>query len=207
LTKLSGIAYIINSMNTDTAILGDMFEWADGNPNKEDRVGWTVTVNDTGRISRANNDSQSIIGVVAGGDDAVTLVANTWMNEWHAKHVRDWAGRIEYERQDLITWVENGRREMHELDRLPPGLVIPEHAETWTHWPETGERLERPKLNLKFNDGTQGPFPYVGRLKRHEWAVVVLLGKVPILNNEQVDKRWVCLGKSLGAGAKLWLVR
>lgn len=194
-------------MNTNTAIIGDMFEWADQNPNNEDRTGWSVTTDNQGKIKRATKVNETVIGVVAGSDDSVALVANSWMNEWHAKHVRDWAGRIEYESQELLTWVKDGRREMHEVDRLPPGLEIPADAERWTHWPESGEKLERPKLNPLFNDGTQGPFPYKGRLLRKEWAIVVLLGKVPILNEEKVDSRWVRLGPATSSHSTLWLVR
>jgi len=197
-------------MNTTTAILGDMFEWEDGNPNKEDRAGWTVTPTANGKIKRAQSGDR-IIGAVAGSDDNVGFVTNTWMNEWHAKHVRDWAGRLQYEKQELITWVRDGRREMHELDRLPPGLVIPDDAERWTHWPESGEPLERPRLNPRFNDGTQGPFPYAGRLRRQEWALVVVLGQAVILNNSSVDPRWVKIknvpGPDANHGAELWLLR
>lgn len=196
-------------MNTTLAILGDMFEWEDGNPRNEDRAGWTVAVNNQGKIHRAQA-GESVVGAVAGNDDQVGLVVNTWMNEWHAKHVRDWAGRLHYESQELITWIQNGRREMHEADRLPPGLQIPSDAERWTHWPETGEKLQRPKLNPKFNDGTQGPLSYKGRLVRSEWAVVVVLGQTVVLNNSIKDPRWIQTGQAEGpngTSAGLWLIR
>lgn len=197
-------------MNTTIAILGDMFEWADGNANNEDRSGWTVSINDQGKIQRAKKNQQ-IVGAVAGSDDSVGLVVNGWMNEWHAKHLRDWTGRMQYESQELITWVRDGRREMHEVDRLPPDLDIPSDAERWTHWPDSGEKLQRPRLNPQFNDGTQGPFPYKGRLHRPEWAVVVVLGQAVILNSSAVDSKWIKIRPAKGPTGKfdagLWLIR
>ncbi len=193
-------------MNTNIAILGDMFEWADGNPNKQDRTGWTVTVDKNGTISRAY-PNEEVIGVVASSDDSVGLVVNTWMNEWHAKHVRDWSGRLQYEKQELVTWVRDGRREMHETDRLPDNLVIPDDAERWTHWPDTGEKLERPQLNPKFNDGSQKSSQYQGRLLRHEWAVVVVLGKAAVLEGSQIGSRWVPMQTIPESNSRLWFIR
>ena len=133
------------------------------------------------------------------------------MDEWHAKHVRDWAGRLQYEKQELITWVRDGRREMHETDRLPPGLEIPEDAERWTHWPESGQRLERPVLNPRFNDGSQGFAVYQGRLHRQEWALVIVLGRAAVLHESEVDSRWIPLqGFSANGGSitgRLWFIR
>jgi len=197
-------------MNNTIAILGDMFEWADGNPDNEDRAGWTVSLDHNGKIQQAKKN-QKIIGAVAGSDDSVGLVVNTWMNEWHAKHLRDWSGRLQHEPQELITWVRDGRREMHEVDRLPPDLEIPKDAERWTHWPESGQRLERPCLNPRFNDGTQGPFPYKGRLHRQEWAVVVVLGQCVVLDGNQLDPHWIKIkntpGPNANQSAGIWLIR
>ena len=197
-------------MNTNIAISGDMFEWEDGNPDAEDRTGWTVAVNEQGLIRQAR-PGDVVLGAVAGSDDAVGFVANPWMNEWHAKHMRDWSGRLQYEKQELITWVRDGRREMHETDRLPPGLEIPEDAERWTHWPESGQRLERPVLNPRFNDGSQGFAVYQGRLHRQEWALIIVLGRAAVLHESEVDSRWIPLqGFSANGGSitgRLWFIR
>jgi len=40
-------------MNSYISLLSDMFEWEDGNPNNEDRAGWTVSVNSDGLIRQA----------------------------------------------------------------------------------------------------------------------------------------------------------
>lgn len=191
-------------MNNNIATVADMFEWADGNTKNEDRSGWTVTVDAQGKIRKAGIHER-VLGVVAASDDVVTVIGNCWEHEWHEKHLRDWAGRIYYEDQTLVTWIRDGRRETHETDRLPPGLEIPSDAEYWTHWPSTGEKLRRPQLNPRFNDGSQQHGDYQGRLKRSEWAIVITLGKAVILDGQEVDSRWIPL-KKMPVG-KLWFVR
>lgn len=199
-------------MNSYISLLGDMFEWEDGNPNKEDRTGWTVSVNEQGLIRRAGF-KQTVLGVVAGTPESVALLANTWSDEWHGKHVRDWAGRVQYEDQTLVTWIHNGQRQTHETDRIPSDVVVPANAEYWTHWPEDGQKLIRPQLSPKFLDGSQKNYHehsavngrYQGRLERSEWAIIVVSGKAVVLDGEEVSDRWLPLNKmSVG---RLWFVR
>ena len=199
-------------MNSYISLLGDMFEWEDGNPNNEDRAGWTVSVNSDSLIRRAGY-KEPVLGVVAGTAESVALLANTWSDEWHGKHVRDWAGRVQYEDQTLVTWIRDGRRETYETDRIPSGIIIPDDAEYWTHWPETKEKLFRPQLNPRFLDGSQQNHRehsavngrYQGRLERREWAIVVIKGKALVLDSQEVDDRWIPLNKM--SKGRLWFIR
>lgn len=68
----------------------EYFEWADGNPNSEDRVGLLVIL-DGNKIRLAQAEDEDILGIVSGtatilGDDA------EWV--WQGKYLRDDFGRI-----------------------------------------------------------------------------------------------------------------
>jgi hypothetical protein len=44
---------------------GEFFEWADGNTGHEDRIGYFVATDSSGKIFIANNTSRNVIGVIA----------------------------------------------------------------------------------------------------------------------------------------------
>jgi len=132
-----------------------------------------------------------VFGVVGPGTDNTMLIANTWEHEWHKQHQKDKFGRQLIEDQTLVTWIKDGQRVTHEADRHPADLVIPEDAEYWDYMPGNPKRLRRPVLTEQYNDGSQGPGDYQGRLKRKEWAVVVVLGEVEIEEGFPPNTDWI----------------
>lgn len=180
-------------MKTTLSIIGDMFEWEDGNPNNEDRTGHSVMLVGDRLIRSATKGDMfhKIFGVIAPGTDNTMFVANAWEQEWHHKHVKDKFGRQLTEEQTLMTWVVDGKRETHEADRYPEDLVIPPNVEYWTHLPGNPNRLMRPVLSERYNDGSQGPGDYQGRLDRKEWAVVVVFGEVEIEEDFPANTDWI----------------
>ena len=189
-----GSALIITiNMKTNLSIIGDMFEWEDGNPNNEDRTGHSVMLVGDRLIRSATKQDMAtkIFGVIGPSNDNTMIVANAWEHEWHHKHARDKFGRQLIEEQTLMTWVRNGKRETHESDRYPEDLVIPTDVEYWTHMPGNTNRLMRPVLSERYHDGTQSSGDYVSRLKRNEWAVVVILGEVEIQEGFSANTSWV----------------
>ena len=67
----------------------ECFEWADGNPNGEDRVGYTVSL--VGDKIRIAEDGDEVIGVVSA---VPTIIANSHPLCWHGKYRRDAYGRV-----------------------------------------------------------------------------------------------------------------
>ena len=76
--------------NTSGADFAEMFEWADGNVNNEDRVGFTIVLTQDGLIEKAIDETQDIIGVVSA---IPTIVGNNWTERWHGKYITDDFGR------------------------------------------------------------------------------------------------------------------
>ncbi|MCL2388643.1 MAG: hypothetical protein FWC89_14015 [Defluviitaleaceae bacterium] len=61
----NGNAFAQNSFISNGADYAEMFEWADGNPTDEDRVGYFVTLEGS-KIRKANAEDEFVLGVVSG---------------------------------------------------------------------------------------------------------------------------------------------
>ena len=129
----------------------EYFEWKDGNPNNEDRVGYIVTL-DGDKIVKANT-GDDILGICSG--TAMVLGDSAEWN-WSKRYLTDDFGRIIYEDYDV---------EHEEIKNEETGEVI---EEAWT------EHIHAPKQNPEY-DASQ---PYVKRADRPEWQIVGMMGKL-----------------------------
>lgn len=90
-----GASYIqtqnTNKTNTISADYAELFEWADGNVNLDDRRGYFVTFEDGDKIRIANSHDDYILGVVSGQP---SIVGNHDLNEWQGKYMRDQFGTL-----------------------------------------------------------------------------------------------------------------
>ena len=128
----------------------EYFEWKDGNPNNEDRVGYIVTL-DGDKIVKANT-GDDILGICSG--TAMVLGDSAEWN-WNKRYLTDDFGRIIYE----------DRMEHHEAIYNDDGELI---KEAWD------EEVHAPKQNPEY-DASQ---PYVKRADRPEWQIVGMMGKI-----------------------------
>lgn len=81
-----GNAYADLTWNAGGADHGDYFEWKDGNPNGEDRVGRTVVIDGRKiRLSRAGDRAEDVIGAVSGN----LSFAGNHPIAWSGKYARD----------------------------------------------------------------------------------------------------------------------
>ena len=129
----------------------EYFEWKDGNPNNEDRVGYIVTL-DGDKIVKANS-GDDVLGICSG--TAMVLGDSAEWN-WSKRYLTDDFGRIIYEDYDV---------EHEEIKDEETGKVI---KEAWT------EHIHAPKENPEY-DASQ---PYVKRADRPEWQIVGMMGKI-----------------------------
>ena len=129
----------------------EYFEWKDGNPNNEDRVGYIVCL-DGDKIIKANT-GDDILGICSG--TAMVLGDSAEWN-WSKRYLTDDFGRIIYEDYDV---------EHEEIKDEETGKVI---EEAWT------EHIHAPKQNPDY-DASQ---PYTKRADRPEWQIVGMMGKL-----------------------------
>ena len=129
----------------------EYFEWKDGNPENEDRVGYIVTL-DGDKIVKANS-GDDILGICSG--TAMVLGDSAEWN-WSKRYLTDDFGRIIYEDYDI---------EHEEVKDKNTGEVL---EEAWT------EHIHAPKQNPDY-DISQ---PYIRRSDRPEWQIVGMMGKL-----------------------------
>ena len=129
----------------------EYFEWKDGNPNNEDRVGYIVCL-DGDKIVKANT-GDDILGICSG--TAMVLGDSAEWN-WSKRYLTDDFGRIIYEDYDV---------EHEEIKDEETGKVI---EEAWT------EHIHAPKQNPEYDVSK----PYTKRADRPEWQIVGMMGKL-----------------------------
>lgn len=98
----SGDVAIQGTVSSAGADYAEYFEWIDGNPGAEDRVGLIVVL-DGNKIRLAQADDEDILGIVSGtatvlGDDA------EWT--WQGKYLRDKFGRMIMEEHEVVDEVD-----------------------------------------------------------------------------------------------------
>lgn len=190
----------------------EMFEWHDGNPNNEDRAGMTVVL-ETSKVRPANMSYDArylnaIIGVVGGDNTAVSVISNGSPMEWHGKHVRDPFNRLLWEPQVMVEWLDNGFRHWYEADRIPEGITVPDTA-TYYRDEWKGHKLHREVLSEEFKNPGKPVEPYLPRWDRPEWAIVILLGRAVIRDDQLINPAWLKIRKIEHGESALseWLIK
>lgn len=137
-----------------TADYAEFFEWADGNPDAEDRIGHFVTlVGDKIQIASSPNDY--ILGVVSGEP---FVLGNGDCDTWTGMFLRDEYRRTIYEPAPKV-------QEVLDSEGNPTG-----------EYEEIAGKYEgvRPKLNPEYDPSQT----YVSRFDRPEWSPICMLGVV-----------------------------
>lgn len=187
-----GVATADGSFTGGGADYAEMFEWADGNPDNEDRVGLSVVLD--GDKIRPAESGESPIGIVSARP---VVLGDAHDLAWQGKWLTDEYGRRLTETVKVYRWVESvidGHPVIHDHyeDQMPEGVPPPRDAEVHedTRW--------------KRNPDYDPSIPYAPRKERPEWAAVGLMGKLRLRKGQPADLRWVKLSDG---DAELWLVR
>lgn len=139
-----------------TADYAEYFEWADENPQAEDRVGYFVTFDNGDKIRFATSEDDYILGVTSGEP---FVLGNGDCDVWNGMVLRDEFRRIIYEPAPDYIEIKGGGRIPH-LDK--DGNPVYNGT--------------RPKLNPNYDPSK----PYVNRADRPEWCPVGMLGVLAV---------------------------
>lgn len=176
-----------------TADYAEFFEWLDGNPNAEDRVGYFVTL-DGNRIRIATESDDYILGVVSGEP---FVLGNGDCDTWNGMYLHDEFRRTIYEPAPKMEQVEV--KEIQE-----EVYIDKETGEEKTREVEVVKGIEfkevegeyegtRPVLNPKYDSAQQ----YISRFDRPEWAAVGMLGVLPVRHDGTAQVNgYVTVGKN-----------
>ena len=96
-----GNAYADGSWNGGGADYAEYFEWADGNPNDKDRVGYSVAL--VGNQIKIAEEGDTLIGVISA---MPAVVGDNDMDRWKGKHLKDDFGRYIFEPYSQVEWTE-----------------------------------------------------------------------------------------------------
>lgn len=164
------------SYRASGADYAEMFEWLDGNPNAEDRIGRFVTL-EGDKIRVASPDDDYILGVISGNSSIVGDVSDDqWVNMYQ---------------QDIFGRPIMGNVLCPAVTKEMSDPKNPDQLITQTIFEERMAYL--PLLNPEYDD-TQ---IYIPRSQRPEWDTVGLLGKLIVLDDGTSQVNGYC---TVGSG-------
>ena len=191
----------------------EMFEWVDGNPNNEDRVGHTVSL--IGNKIKIAEAGETAIGIVSA---APMIVGDAAPMRWQQAHVKDDFGKIILEDYEVVEWIEHDAGEFHvELDEMgkqkivvdreggeivrsyasdviPSNVTVPDDA--------TRVTLQRPTENPEWNKETI----YQPRTERKEWSAIGLVGKLRMKAGQVTNSNWIKM-QNITDSVEEWLIK
>lgn len=175
-----GETYTHRGYFTNSTGYAEAFEWADGNPNNEDRNGLTVAVNEQGQLIDAGDDNETIIGVVV---ESAAVVGNAGWNVWQNFDNFEDQKTAKYK---VVEWRDDsGLLQSNYLNALSPSFALPEDAIIF-ETEQDGSDLTRPVLKGNYDSDRE----YEPRLKRG-WTLVTLKGTVAMFKGQNVNKSWI----------------
>ena len=154
----TGAGWFAGAVTSTGADYAELFEWLDGNPNGEDRIGMVVTLEgDKIRLANADDD---ILGVISG---TAGVLGDNAMYEWKDKYLTDDYGRIIYDdpAEEFVEYTD---------------YVDPSDPSTWVTVKESTGFHVYPKMNPNFDPSQE----YISREDRKEWDAVGLIGKLHV---------------------------
>ena len=152
--RTTGSLAIGGSLIQNASDYAECFEWYDGNPNKEDRIGYIVTLE--GNKIRFADSTDDILGIISG---TAGVIGNAAELDWKDRYLTDEYGRIIYDEIEL---------EQTTCDPNDPEKEIVETI-----------RRKVPRINPDFDSTLE----YVPRTERPEWGVVGLMGQIYVRDN------------------------
>jgi len=173
----------------------EYFEWADGNPNNEDRVGMSVSL--VGNKIRIAQPGDTIIGVVSA---IPAIIGDAAELAWNQKYLKDDFGRELREEYHSWDWTdENGN--IQSVFSYNDVSNVPNHAVKNTH-DGLGNLLTRPVLNPAYDPDAE----YTPRSQRPEWAPVGLVGKLRLHVGQPTAPSWIKL-RDISQTVEEWLIK
>ena len=218
----NGNGYFDGVADAGNADYAEYFEWADGNPNNEDRRGYSVIIvpNTNGKIGIATtgDDRSQIMGIVSANPG---FVGDSASLNWQGRHLRDEWGSWVTEDQEFLVWnkkgtytnengekVENPQPNINDPNCDPEYSVLVSEIATTPDIPQYAldNNLRITKPSRVTNPDFDPSQIYTPRSDRQEWSAVGLMGKLWLRANQPTGDRWIKL-KDGSNGLSYWLVR
>jgi hypothetical protein len=188
----AGNGYWDGTGDSGSADYAEYFEWTDGNPNNEDRVGYSVTL--VGNQMKIAEEGDVLFGIVSARP---AIVGDTASLGWQGKYEIDEFGRRIQQDITVYSWTdEDGEEVSYRQDSLPEGITVPDDA--------TSKVSQEDKLSAEYDVSAEAD--YLPRSERKEWSPVGLMGKLKLRTGQVTDSRWVKM-RDMSDTIEEWLVR
>lgn len=190
--------------STPASDYAEYFEWADGNPDNEDRVGYTVAlIGNKIKTAELGDTAIGVVSVIPG------VVGDAAEEYWTGKYLKDEWGRPIRENYKVYSWKEKADDDSPEgvprFKEFDPGEIpdasVPDDAELLMQ-DMAGNQFTK----VAMNPGYDPSQTYVPRSQRKEWAPIGLVGKLKVRKGQIKDSRWIKL-KDVNDRIEEWLVR
>ena len=220
----AGNAYNDGVWSTSNADYAEYFEWSDGNPNDEDRVGMSVSM--VGNQIKIAEEGDVVMGIVSARP---AVVGDSASLGWQGKWETDEYGRRIQQDITVYSWTEQTLNEdaytktipaefdeegneitpetteeveatykeenrEYRHDAIPEGVTVPDDA--------TSVIRQEDKPSIDFDADAD----YVPRSDRKEWSAIGLMGKLKLRTGQVTDSRWVKM-RDMSDTIEEWLVR
>ena len=208
-----GTLFADNATIQTPADYAEMFEWEDGNPNNEDRVGQSVVL--VGNKIRIAHQGEVPIGIVSAEP---TMVGDAAPFRWSGAFKRDEFGRKIKENVEIVEWkeikdavfhyekneigkdilvIDKEKEEIihsYESTKIPSGIIPPNNAEK--------KVIEKVIENPNWDKTKE----YIPRIERKEWSAIGLLGKLRIKKGQAASPSWIKMS-DISNTIEEWLVK
>lgn len=169
-----GSTYGLSAFNSTGADYAEYFEWLDKNLNKEDRIGYFVTL-DSEKIKKTISTDTYILGIISA---TPSIIGDSCQDDWKDKCQTDDWGRIQYHEVKVDATYETINGEQVE--------ITPEHTDIV------------PILNSNWDSTKE----YIPREKRPEWSTVGMLGKLLVRDDGTCEVNGYCKSNDNGVATK-----
>ena len=194
-----GSVYSARSYHSNKVGYAEFFEWADGNHKNEDRTGFTVTLNDNGKLVVAD-EGDEVIGVVVQNAAVIGNEKLYWKSKFQINKFNE-EPKTKY---NIVEWLDNDTTQLESFftTSLDEEYALPENAIEFQTDAEGKDLLRSIPNGIVFDSSKD----YEKRSDRQEWAIVCLLGTIPVYKGQQTNSNWIVL-KNINDELELTLIR
>ena len=194
-----GSVYSARSYHSNKVGYAEFFEWADGNHKNEDRTGFTVTLNDNGKLVVAD-EGDEVIGVVVQNAAVIGNEKLYWKSKFQINKFNE-ESKTKY---NIVEWLDNDTTQLESFftTSLDEEYALPENAIEFQTDAEGKDLLRSIPNGIVFDSSKD----YEKRSDRQEWAIVCLLGTIPVYKGQQTNSNWIVL-KNINDELELTLIR
>lgn len=185
-----------NCFQSNKTGYAELFEWADGNNKNEDRIGFTVSLDNNGQLVIAN-EGDNIIGVVTNGAAIVGNAGWTYTNTYLTAENRT----PKTQKVKIVEWEDEvGILHSYYEHTLDPNFALPDNAIIY-ETDENGDEFNIPYINAE-HDRTREFIPRSNR----GWATVTIVGKVDVWKGQYMNPNWIKV-KDINDDLEQWILK